>query len=261
MLTRIFVFAASQKNRTFLSNFKFFYLLINKFSHQKFIIDHHSEISSTNDFALELIKNNQAISNQVILSDAQNGGKGRLGRSWISPQGNLYFSIILKIPEGIDFSNLSFVAAVALGEAINLKKINYKWPNDILLEGKKIAGILLEKDGDFLVIGIGVNLISNPTKTNYPAGNLKDLGIDLEKTDLLKSFLDQFSNLQQKWHSFGFSPIRNLWLLRAWNVGKEINANLQNESIKGIFKDLDQNGNLILNVDNQDLIISSGEIF
>jgi BirA family biotin operon repressor/biotin-[acetyl-CoA-carboxylase] ligase len=174
--------------------------------------------------------------------------------------GNLYFSLILKTPKNIDFSNLSFLVAVALGEALNLKEINYKWPNDILLSGKKIAGILLEKDGDFIVVGVGVNLISNPDKTNYPAGNLKDLGINLEKINLLKSFLDQFKNLQQEWHDFGFLPIRNLWLEKAFHIGKEINVNLPDNSLKGIFKNLDKDGNLVLTVNNEEILISSGEI-
>lgn len=228
---------------------------------QNFVINRYSELVSTNDFALELIKNNQAIQNQVIVADVQTGGKGRLGRNWVSPAGNLYFSIILKNPKNTDSSNLSFVAAVAFGESLNSKNIKYKWPNDILLEEKKIAGILLEKDRDFVVIGVGVNLISNPDKTNYPASNLQDCGVICKKDDLLKQFLDNFSDLYQKWQDFGFTPIRNSWLAKAWNIDKEINVNLASKSAKGIFKDLDQSGNLILNVNNQDLSIASGEIF
>jgi BirA family biotin operon repressor/biotin-[acetyl-CoA-carboxylase] ligase len=235
--------------------------MLNQFSYHNFTINHYSELASTNDSALELIKNSQAAQNQVILADLQTGGKGRLGRNWVSPKGNLYFSLILKAHKNLENSNLSFVAASALGEALNLENVNYKWPNDILLSEQKIAGILLEKDGDFIVLGIGVNLISNPDQTNYPASNLKDSGIVLEKIDLLKNFLDKFVILQQKWLDFGFLPIRNLWLAKAFNLEKEINVNLPNQSLKGVFKDLDQNGNLILNVNNQNLSIASGEIF
>lgn len=239
--------------------------MINKFFHQNFTINHYDQISSTNDLALELIRNNQIQENQVIICNSQTSGKGRIGRNWVSPNGNLYFSLILKTPQNINSSNLSFLAAVALGEALNLDQINYKWPNDILLQGKKIAGILIEKDANFIVLGVGVNLISNPEQTNYPSVNLKDCGINLEKIDLLKSFLDKFSNLNQEWLNFGFAPIRNLWLKKAFNLGKKINIRLKDGSSQkcpsGIFLDLDQDGNLVLNVEGQNILISSGEIF
>lgn len=234
---------------------------MHQFSHQNFLINHYAELASTNDLALELIKNNQAMSNQVILADFQTKGKGRIGRNWVSPKGNLYFSVILKLPNLENSAQLSFVAACALGEALNRQEINYKWPNDLLFNGKKIAGILLEKDADFVVIGIGVNLVSHPENTNYPATNLKECGLDFDAVKLLKDFLDQLAILKQKWQDFGFKPIRNLWIEKAFNLGKEIKVSSLAKSPTGIFVNLDDDGNLILQANGEEILISSGEIF
>ncbi len=236
--------------------------------YKNFAIKHLNQVESTNSLAWELAKTHQIDHNQIILADFQTGGKGRMGRSWVSPSGNLYFSLLLKPQKSIIISSqLSFVAAVATGLAIaefsqNDAQINYKWPNDILVFGKKIAGILLQSDDDFVVLGVGVNINSHPQKTNYPATNLQDEGFVVQnKEDLLNKFLDNFADLYQKWQNFGFEPIRNLWLKQAFNLNKEITANLANESLKGIFKDLDKNGNLILEHQKQTKIISSAEIF
>lgn len=234
--------------------------------YQNFIINHYQELESTNSLALQMIKNNSIHHNQIILADLQNSGRGRMGRNWASPQGNLYFSLVLKSQKSINqISQISFLAAVSAGLAIaefgDEKKINYKWPNDILIDGKKTVGILLEKDADFVVVGIGVNINSHPEQTSYPAYNLENSGFVVDKETLLKKFLDHFSDLYQKWQNFGFVPIRNLWLSKAYNLGKEINVNLPNESLKGVFKNLDADGNLILQIGDKARIIASGEVF
>jgi len=236
--------------------------------YKNFVIKHFNQVESTNSLAWELAKSHQIDHNQIILADIQTGGKGRMGRSWASPVGNLYFSLLLKPQKSIDISSqISFVAAVAMGLAIaefaqNTAQINYKWPNDILIAGKKIAGILLQSDEGFVVLGVGVNINSHPKNTSYPATNLQNEGFVMKnKEDLLNKFLDNFADLYQKWQDFGFEPIRNLWLKQAFNLNKEITANLANESLKGVFKDLDKNGNLILEYQKQTKIISSAEIF
>jgi BirA family transcriptional regulator, biotin operon repressor / biotin---[acetyl-CoA-carboxylase] ligase len=236
--------------------------------YKNFTIKNFNQVESTNSLAWELAKSHQIDHNQIILANSQTGGKGRMGRSWASPSGNLYFSLLLKPQKPIvTSSQLSFVAAVSMGLAIaefsqNDAQINYKWPNDILISGKKIAGILLQSDEGFVVLGVGVNINSHPKNTNYPATNLQDEGVVVKnKEALLNKFLDNFADLYQKWQDFGFEPIRNLWLKQAFNLNKEITANLVGESLKGIFKDLDKNGNLVLEYQKQVKIISSAEIF
>lgn len=234
---------------------------------KNFTIHHYQFIPSTNSLALEQIKNHTIDHNHVIIADSQDGGRGRMGRSWVSPVGNLYFSLVVKSPKSITQNGeLSFVASLAMMEAISsfnlASDIKLKWPNDILINGYKASGILLESDGEFVVIGIGVNLNSHPDNTTYPATDLKNEGFEaLDKFKLLEKFLHNFEILYQKWCDFGFEPIRNLWIKNAFNLNKEINVNLPDKSLKGIFKDLDKNGNLVLNSDNKNILISSGEIF
>ena len=236
--------------------------------YKNFTISHLEQVESTNSLALNLIKSYQINHNHIILADYQTGGKGRMGRNWVSPIGNLYFSLSLKPQKSIAInSQLSFLAAVAMGLALselskNQLEINYKWPNDILLSGKKVAGILLESDMDFLVLGIGVNIKSHPEQTTYPACNLDEQGFEaVDKINLLEKFLDNFSDLYQKWLDFGFVPIRNLWLEKAFNLNQEITVNLPNQSLRGTFKNLDEQGNLILEVNGKTQLIASGEVF
>jgi len=244
--------------------------------YKSFIISSLDETMSTNQLAFNLAKSHQIDHNHIIITKKQTAGKGRYGRVWESFDGNLYFSILLKPHnKNLDLvSTLSFVSAVAMGlsldnfKAKSTTRISYKWPNDILINGCKTSGILLESDINqnqinFVVIGIGVNIAASPDSTNYPATNLKQEGfLEISPENLLKKFLDNFSDLYDKWLNFGFKPIRNLWLENAFNLNEEVSVNLANKKIKGLFKDLDVNGNLVLELENKEvLIISSGEIF
>ena len=243
---------------------------------KNFTINIHHQLESTNSFALELGKKNQIHHNHIILAKKQTAGKGRYGRVWESGEGNLYFSLFLK-PQNksaAEIANLSFVSAAAMQAAIgefspqkNLKILG-KWPNDILINDRKTAGILLESDAhqnqiNFVVIGIGVNLIDHPDNTIFPATSLSNEGFGtILPEDLLSKFLEKFENLYKNWQDFGFKPIRNLWLQNAYNLNKEISVNLANQKVQGIFKDLDESGNLVLEMHNGEIkMISSGEIF
>jgi len=240
-------------------------------NHKNFIINEYEKIPSTNDLAFELASNNQINHNQVILAHSQENGHGRYGRNWQSQEGNLYFSLMLRIDQKIkDPSLLSFVSAVVLSKTIddgNLK-ISHKWPNDILIDEKKVAGILLKTSNqnnrtDFVIIGIGLNVNNHPENTIFEATNLKFQNFkQLEISEILKNFLDNFSDSYEEFLQFGFTPIRNLWLKKAFKLNKSITANLENQKVTGIFKDLNNDGNLILkDQNNHTKIISSGEIF
>lgn len=241
-------------------------------NYKNFTISNYDEVDSTNILAASLAKTNQINHNHLILAKKQNAGKGRYSRVWQSPAGNLYFSILLKPNKNIsELSLLSFIAVVAMGQAIsNLNKenlIQYKWPNDILVNGKKTCGILLESDVEFgkvnfVVVGIGVNINSNPDNTLYPATNLWSEKINIDPENLLKDFLDQFSKLYEEWLIYGFTPIRNLWLKNAFNLGKIIRLNLADKKLSGLFRNFDENGNLVIELSNQEIVvISSGEIW
>jgi len=233
-------------------------------THQDFVIHEFSELESTNKTALELALLGEISDREIILTERQSAGRGRQNRSWISPTGNLYFSLLLfpkisveKIPQ------LSFVGIVALSLAV--KNSVSKWPNDLLIEEKKVAGILLESkisggNCDFVVLGIGVNLISNPSETIFPASNLKNFGIEISPQGLLKNFLNEFEKLYQNWLDFGFAGIRQLWLQNSYRLNEEIKIKLDGEEIVGVFSGMDEEGNLLLNQKGKILKISVGDV-
>jgi BirA family biotin operon repressor/biotin-[acetyl-CoA-carboxylase] ligase len=244
--------------------------MVKEENYKNFTISHYQEIDSSNKLAQELIALNKIHHNHIIRADRQTAGKGRYGRVWQSPMGNLYFSLVLKPNKNLVLaSQLSFLGAVAMGLAITQAggAVQYKWPNDILLDGKKIAGLLLEStgNGEFIIIGIGVNINSHPDNSPiqaYPATDLKASGVEISREILLKNFLNNFSDLYQTWQDFGFSAIRNLWLKSAFNFNKIIAVNLPDKKLTGRFIDLDQNGNLVLELENKEVkLISSGEIY
>lgn len=243
------------------------------FQYKNFTIKSYDQLPSTNDLAFDLAVSGQISHNHVILAKTQTAGKGRFDRVWQSPLGNLYFSIVIRSDtQAAEIPLLSFVASVAMRIAIekcdgNRNSILHKWPNDILINQKKVCGILLKSHllqdrSDFVVIGIGVNIDSHPENTIYPASNLKAEKITANPEILLKIFLDEFSDLYENWRHYGFKATRNLWLQNAFNLNKKITVNLPDKKLSGLFGDLDYNGNLILKLSNQEILkISSGEIY
>jgi len=240
------------------------------FTYKNFTIHEFDELDSTNSRAFELAASRQIFENQIILAKSQNSGRGRKDRSWNSPLGNLYFSLVLqpkislqKVPQ------ISFVAICALRLAIekiskNLP-IQNKWPNDLLINKHKVAGLLLESKNsaqncEFVIVGIGVNLISNPTQTIFPAGNLKDFGIEISTQKLLEKFLDEFEILYKNYLDFGFAGIRQIWLQGAYNLKEKISVKFDDEVLEGIFDDFDLEGNLLLKKGGEILKISTADI-
>lgn len=147
--------------------------------------------------------------------------------------------------------------------AINIQN---KWPNDLLINEKKVAGLLLESKNDqkncqFAIIGIGVNLDSNPSNTMFPSANLQQFGIKTTPEILLKIFLDKFEILYKNWQDFGFANIRNAWISKAYNLKKEITAQDGDKKIQGIFEDMNQEGSLILLHQGQKKQITTADIF
>ncbi len=233
---------------------------------EQYLIHEYSEIESTNSLAFNLAENKRIFNNEIVLARKQNNGRGRRNRQWQSPIGNLYFSIVLQPKVVLEkLPQLSLVAVVALNLAIKKvflqKKISAqilnKWPNDLIISQKKISGILLEskinnKNCDFVILGIGVNIISSPDNTMFKAGCLFDFDCQIESKELLKIFLKEFSNLYQIWQNFGFKNIKSIWLESAYLLNQEITLNVDQSLIKGVFQGLDDDGNLLI-IDNQEL--------
>jgi BirA family biotin operon repressor/biotin-[acetyl-CoA-carboxylase] ligase len=212
-------------------------------------------LDSTNAEALRrLAAGDRAM--QVICAAAQTAGRGRDGRSWTSEEGNLYASVIVAPPPGRAVGELAFVAALAVGDAIlaccaALPDLRYKWPNDVLAGGKKLAGILIEGDGSSgLVIGIGLNVDSAPGKTAWPATCLRAEGADRVSVDaLLAALADGFQARYACWREDGFAPIRSGWLNRAYGLGAAMRARLPDGAVyDGVFSALDEDGTLVLDL-------------
>lgn len=234
-----------------------------------FTIHKFDKLDSTNSHAFNLANSQKIFDHEIIISDIQEQGRGRKDRNWQSPKGNLYFSIILQPKiSASKIHQISFVAITALQiaiEKITTSKIEVKWPNDLLINGKKAAGILLESkinqdQCQFVVMGLGLNIKSHPQNTIFEATNLKENNCDISKQQALEKFLDEFENLYQNWLNFGFDKIRNLWLKNAYQLNATIKLKIDNETISGFFKDLDCDGNLLLQYNNQVKVISAADI-
>lgn len=221
--------------------------------YKKFQILHFDNLDSTNLEAVKMAESSLIDEFSILLADQQNQGRGRLNRKWDSQKGNLFFSILLHPKQDLaKINQISFIAAVALVEALSKIldgeiKLQNKWPNDVLLDGKKLAGILLESAIDkglckYVVLGIGVNLKSKPQDVMFPACDLQAFGVDLSPREMLEKFLDEFEILYQKWCDFGFDAIKNLWMQRAFKLDCELVV----DGKKGVFKGIDGDGNLLL---------------
>ncbi|HEY9080040.1 biotin--[acetyl-CoA-carboxylase] ligase [Magnetovibrio sp.] len=216
----------------------------------------------------------------LVWAKRQTAGRGRRGREWVSVEGNLYFSIILRMPYAMRvMTQLSFVAANAVADAVQVvcpsgTFVNVKWPNDVLVEGAKISGILMEAQPAFeadqfewLVLGIGVNVATHPVVEDggFPATSLAAQGVLGEGLDvalLLDTLAKRFLAGVATWRNLGFGPIRRHWLARARGVGGPVTVRLPNETLEGIFGALDEDGALVLHRDGHpNRLITAGDVF
>ncbi len=208
-----------------------------------------------------------------IMAKRQTAAHGRRGRAWISPEGNFAGTLVLRPSEGAETVALrSFVAALALFDSFvaltgRAEAFALKWPNDVLLNGGKVAGILLESSGDFLLIGIGVNLQHAPDPDQVEEGAMRpmslarDLGLDIPAETLLDTLAQEYAALEDQFVTHGFAPIRRAWLAHAAKLGEVITARTMRDSITGTFEDIDEAGNLLLRTSKGVQAISAADVF
>lgn len=208
------------------------------------------QTGSTNEEALKLAREGAAHGTAVV-AKRQTKGRGRQGRVWESLEGNLHLSIIVRPVDVAQerLPQLSFVAALACRDALDeagVPGVQLKWPNDLLLKGRKFGGILLEASGDVVVIGIGLNVADSPGETIFPATALKLEGFEIPAEELLHLILPRFDRRYDAWHSKGFEPVRADWLEHAARKGEKVSVRLPDKTIEGTFVDMDDTGALIV---------------
>ena len=227
-------------------------------------------LGSTNDEAMARAREDDP-GRLWIRAVLQTGGKGRLGRRWVSPTGNLYASLLLLNAAMPDRApELGFVAGVALASTLAPllgSRTLLKWPNDIVVNGAKLAGMLLEatqtKGGAFAcVIGVGVNCASHPQGLPYAATDLASLGVAVTASDLLDSFAEELADRLDQWdEGRGFAQIRADWLTFAAGMGETAEVAMGDQRIKGVLRGLDERGRLLVDTEAGLRTIDAGDVF
>lgn len=209
------------------------------------------KIPSTQDYAHELIALGRASDRTAILAAAQSAGRGRFRRSWVSHHGNLYVSFIYDCPERD--ARLSYAVAVAVAETIASFGIHptIKWPNDVFVDGKKIAGILIDYAGPYVIVGIGINVNSNPTVSKY--GTTK---MDIYSQTPLNRLLNRLIKNLDKWCSADFRDVRNRWT----ELATGLNTSVRYQGAPAVLVGINENGALVLRRETRYLLVYGDEV-
>ena len=229
------------------------------------MIEHVAETGSTNADLIGAVRAG-AGEGHWRRADRQTGGRGRHGRHWISPPGNLYASTIVRPhPGDPPIETLSLVAGVALVEVARGwareadERIRLKWPNDLLADGAKLAGILLERADDAVVIGFGTNLAHHPEGLDRATTSLAAIaGVSADPALFLDDLADALARWLRLWREQGLEPIRRGWLAAAHPIGTALVVSGR----EGLFDGLDADGALRLRrADGQVEHVRAGEVF
>lgn len=230
------------------------------------------EIDSTNQRAVELAKKGEK-EGAVIIAETQSKGRGRMGRPWLSPPGGMYLSLILRpkiSPE--DSSLIVFLTAVAVAESLKAQSLSptIKWPNDILIDSKKICGILTEmkiKEDkiDYLVVGIGININTDlsllPQEIREKSTSLKEiLKKDIDRNGFIKTLLISLEKWYLEFINKGKEKIFKEWRSYANIMGRRVRIDEPNRSIEGRVVKIKENGALVLKANEKTEEITGGDL-
>lgn len=224
----------------------------------------YNELESTNDEALRLSSTEDKL---IVTSKVQTKGKGRLGRKWESFDGNLFMSILMTWSMS-ENNALVFIISVALQQTVKKilpqANVKIKWPNDVLVNDKKISGILIEVgEQGKVVIGIGVNIKKSPQDKNiiYPTTSLFEEGINIDRVDFMKKFISSFEEIKDVYLKEGMSEIVKIWQAEAKGIGEKIKIKLLNNEKTGIFQGVDNTGRIILDINGNIEAFNAGDVF
>ena len=255
-------------------------------------LEAHDSVGSTNALALE-----RAVAGDPgklwVVSKMQESGRGRRGRVWATPEGNLAATLLLVEPFDLKLAaTLGFVAGLALSDALDAvvpngrisiaadggnvgnsqgrvsggDRFELKWPNDVLAHGSKLAGILLESsllpgNRAALAIGIGVNVVAYPQDVPYPATSLKALGFTGDAEDLFVALSDAWADNIGVWRGgAGLAQIRQRWLSRAAGLGSEVAVRVDGNVVRGVFETIDEDCRFVIRTDGDLVKIAAGDV-
>jgi BirA family biotin operon repressor/biotin-[acetyl-CoA-carboxylase] ligase len=251
-----------------------------------FRLEAHDTVGSTNALALDHARKGDP-GKLWIVSKKQESGRGRRGRIWATPEGNLAATLLLITDVELQVgATLGFVAGLALADALDAvvpngrvgvgidggsakggNRFELKWPNDVLASGAKLAGILLESamlDGDrfAVAIGIGVNVVAYPRDLPYPATSLNALGANCDAETLFLALSDAWSENFRLWNEGqGLSAIRHRWLARAAGIGSQVAVKIDNSVVRGVFETIDEDCRFVIRDDSGSVLtIAAGDV-
>ena len=231
------------------------------------MIRHFPSTHSTND-DMAVLAREGVPEGTWLRADTQQGGRGRQGRAWVSPSGNLYASTLVRRVAGDPPApSLALVAALALDGLLQgwlgPDRLMIKWPNDLLADGAKISGILLEGAGDAVVVGIGVNLAHHPTDIDRPATSLAALGVGApDPGDFAEELAASFAAGLSRGRNDGLGALLVRWQARAHPPGTALRVNAPDGVLEGLYDGLDGDGALRLKTaDGRLHIVHAGDIF
>lgn len=236
-------------------------------------LHHHEVIASTNDRARELAEEGAA-HGEVVIAESQTGGRGRRGRPWVSPPGlNVYLSVVLRpeLPPS-RATELTLLTSVAVCDALRQADVpaEIKWPNDLLIGGRKVAGILTELASEpervhWVVVGIGVNV--NATEADFPeelrpiATSVRiERGAPAPRALLVAACLTSLEAWLDRHAEEGFAPIREAWRERAGTLGRDVTVRAEGRDVVGRAEDIDASGALLVRTDRGLERILSGDV-
>ena len=250
-----------------------------------FRLDAHDSVGSTNTVALDHARAGDP-GKLWVVTRKQESGRGRRGRAWLMPEGNLAATLLLIPGSELKLAaTLGFVAGLALADALDAvvpkgriavavdgashgrNRFELKWPNDVLASGAKLAGILLEstmlEGGRFAVaIGIGVNVAAYPQDLPYPATSLQALGADCDAETLFLALSDAWSENARLWDDGrGLNAIRKRWLTRAAGLGGEVAVRIDGNVVRGVFETIDEDCRFVIRDDDGSVLtIAAGDV-
>jgi len=249
-------------------------------------LDAHDSVGSTNALALQHAAAGDS-GRLWVVARRQETGRGRRGRPWATPEGNLAATLLLVTNRDLKTAaTLGFVAGLALSDALDAvapgltvsvapdggsgqgrTRFELKWPNDVLAGGAKLAGILLESipvgnDQAAIAVGIGVNVIAFPEGLPYPATSLRAMGSNVDAEEVFLALSDAWSAQMRLWdEGRGLAEIRSRWLSRAAGLGSEVAVRIDGKVVRGVFETIDEDCRFVIrNADGELVPITAGDV-